>query len=141
MHDAMDPGETIQLRLNGAQVIAMVRYCVASGKDFAIGVERVDEWLVEAKIPEQMPSSNAGGEESPRTLGRPQLNYFDRLTIVATRHLFANSFKGERRSPKIAKIALATVAVFLVALLSVCYGRFHLSARRNSPQPVSSNVK
>ena len=46
MNDSLNPGETIQLQLSGAQVLAMVRYCRLNGDQFVIGVERVDEWLV-----------------------------------------------------------------------------------------------
>jgi PilZ domain-containing protein len=143
MHDALEPGETIQLQLNGAHVIATVRYCKLNGDRFLIGVERVDEWFVEPGIAtEPAPPSNAGADGSPRALGRPKVNYLNRLTAVAIRQLFADSFKkGERRSPKIAGIALATVAALLIALLGLYYDRGLVRARGNSASPASSSAK
>lgn len=143
MHDSLEPGETIQLQLNNARVIATVRYCRLNGDQFVIGVERVDEWLVEPGVATELaPPSNAGPDGSPRTLGRPKVNYLDGLTSVATRQLFAISLKmGERPSPKIARIALAAVAASLVALLGLYYDRVLVRARANSAPPVSSNAK
>jgi len=143
MNDSLDPGETIQLQLNGAQVIAMVRYCRLNGDQFVIGLERVDEWLVEPRLATELaPPSNGGAGGSPRTLGRPKVNYLNRLTTVATRQLFANSFqKAEGQSPKIAKIALATVAALLCALLGLYYDRVLVRARGNSAPPASSNAR
>jgi hypothetical protein len=143
MHDSLAPGETIQLQLNGAQVIAMVRYCRSNGDQFVIGVERVDEWSVEPRIATELaPPSNAGADGSPRTLGRPKVNYLNRLTAVATRQLFADSFgKGEHYSPKIARIALATVAALLAALLGLYCDRVLVRARGNSAPPAFSNAK
>jgi hypothetical protein len=143
MNDSLNLGETIQLQLNGAQVIAMVRYCRLNGDQFVIGVERVDEWLIEPKIATELaaPSSAAEGG-SPPTLGRPKVNYLNRLTMVAIRQLFANSFKkAEGHSPKIARIALATVAALLCVLLGLYYERVLVRARGNSAPPASSNAR
>jgi hypothetical protein len=142
-HAALEPGETIQLQLNGAQVIARVRYSRLNEDQFVIGVERVDEWLVEPRTATELaPPSNAGEDGSPRTLGRPKVNYLNRLTTAATLQLFADSFKkGERHSPKIARIALATVVALLVALLGLYYDRVLVKARGSSAPPTSSNTK
>jgi hypothetical protein len=49
--------------------------------------------------------------------------------------------KAEGHSPKTARIALATVAALLCALLGLYYDRVLVRARGNSASPASSNVR
>jgi hypothetical protein len=141
--EPLEPGETIQLHLNGARVLAVVRHCGLSedGK-YSTGVERVDEWVAESRTTVGLlQQSSTGGDEPKRTLGRPKVNSLSRLSAIAIRHLFSEmapkTTPGESR--KIGKIALAAVAALAIVLVALFFSnRLPLGLRASSTAPGSA---
>jgi hypothetical protein len=140
--EPLEPGETIQLHLNGARVLAVVRHCGLSGDDrYSTGVERVDEWMRESNTTgERFQEAHSGADDGKRTLGRPKVNSLNRLSAVAIRHLFSEMEPKTtpRNSRKTHKITLAAGAALALVLLAAFFGRLPLGLLASLRTPGST---
>jgi hypothetical protein len=98
--EPLNPGETIQVQIDGARVLTVVRHCGwREGGQHFIGVERVDEWLVAPKARAKTSQPRAKAAQ----------------TRVKTAH-----------SRRTARIALAAGGALVIVLSGWHYGRAFL---------------
>jgi hypothetical protein len=131
----IQPGELIQLQLSGAQVLVAVRHCRRTADGYRVGVERVDEWTSSSETAAEGahgPTSSMADRQKP--LGRPKVNYLDRVSIAAARLLFASvrhsqaqdagysTIRGAGRFSRV-KIAFVCSVMLVLGVAAVFHGR------------------
>jgi len=133
MREPLERGETIRLQVghdhSQAQVLAVVRHCRLIEDQFSIGVERIDEWLVNPKIAEQRV------DESPRIVGRPKVRHLGPLGTIAARQLFEPKSPEKKRRPITIVAPIGAVAAILS--LALFFGRVPLRLQAGSKAPAA----
>ena len=132
LKQALTAEKHVRIDTGAYRLLDTVRYCAPAENGYAVGVERIDDWLLEKQA---TPSEEPYEDEAISVLGRPRLKAdLGPVRTIALRGLFTKQSGAKRRPGLVAGvIAMAVGAGILAVVFGGMLGNAHRAAPPSAP--------